>query len=233
MAAINHGGTFYRLIKVRSLVTAAKQTSWPCILRASKSCRSHSQLKAFRSAIASLKLKRKATASEQDHSRPSLHAMPPERLAAPPRLLPTTHIRKWYWAGGHSTKGLRAVRGPPNPATDLQSFPWSCSQEQTPVHRNAIWTIAFPVTWRKGDCFKRILCICFKEYGSPKQKVKKLWKTTTSASKTTMIYPWNTSNAGGKGTRRARWYMLESDLKKRKLFWSPATKQAYPYRTLW
>ena len=59
MAAINHGGTFYRLIKVRSLVTAAKQTSWPCILRASKSCRSHSQLKAFRSAIASLKLKAK------------------------------------------------------------------------------------------------------------------------------------------------------------------------------
>ena len=33
MAAINHGGTFYRLIKVRSLVTAAKQTSWPCILQ--------------------------------------------------------------------------------------------------------------------------------------------------------------------------------------------------------
>jgi len=30
VAAINHGGTFYRLIKVRSLVTAAKQTSWPC-----------------------------------------------------------------------------------------------------------------------------------------------------------------------------------------------------------
>ena len=75
MAAINHGGTFYRLIKVRSLVTAAKQTSWPCILQASKSCRSHSQL--FRSAIASLKLKRKATASEQVHSHPSLHAMPP------------------------------------------------------------------------------------------------------------------------------------------------------------
>ena len=32
-------------MKVRSLVTAAKQTSSPCILRASKSCRSHSQLK--------------------------------------------------------------------------------------------------------------------------------------------------------------------------------------------
>jgi len=39
-------------------------------------------------------VKGKATASEQVHSRPSLHAMPPERLAAPPRLLPTTHIRK-------------------------------------------------------------------------------------------------------------------------------------------
>ena len=50
-------------------MTAAKQTSWPCILQASKSCRSHSQLKAFRSAIASLKLKRKATASKQDHGK--------------------------------------------------------------------------------------------------------------------------------------------------------------------
>jgi len=70
----NKGSDF----KVRSLVTAAKQTSWPCILQASKSCRSHSHLKAFRSAIASLKLKRKATASEQDHSRPSPFCHPPE-----------------------------------------------------------------------------------------------------------------------------------------------------------
>ena len=74
MAAINHGGTFYRLIKVRSLVTAAKQTSWPCILQASKSCRSHSQL--FRSAIASLKLKRKANCIRAGSfsSFPSCHA---------------------------------------------------------------------------------------------------------------------------------------------------------------
>ncbi|HIL25795.1 MAG TPA: hypothetical protein EYG21_00130, partial [Nitrospinaceae bacterium] len=79
------------MLKVHSLVTVAKQTS--CGLascKASKSCRSHSHLKSFRSAIASLKLKRTATASEQDHSRPSLHAMPPDRLTAPPRLLPTT-----------------------------------------------------------------------------------------------------------------------------------------------
>jgi len=33
-------------------------------------------------AMVSLKLKRKATASEQAHSRPSLHTMPTERLAA-------------------------------------------------------------------------------------------------------------------------------------------------------
>jgi len=78
MAAINHGGTFYRLdessqsgdcgeANVMALHLASKQVM----------PRSHSQLKALRSAIASLKLKRKATASEQDHSHPSLHAMPP------------------------------------------------------------------------------------------------------------------------------------------------------------
>ena len=144
--------------------------SWPCINKRRKSWPLHAQLKAFRSAIASLKLKRKATASEQDHSRPSLHAMPPERLAAPPRLLPTTHIRKWYWAGGHSTKGLRAVRGAPNPATDLQSFPWSCSQNNRPPSRNRL-IACFLITWRKGDCFESILCICFEEYGLPKQRV--------------------------------------------------------------
>jgi len=159
-------------MKVRSLVTAAKQTSWPCILRASKSCRSHSQLKAFRSAIASLKLKRKANCIRAGSfsSFPSCHASGTpygSSTASTHNLYKEVILR----AGGHSTKGLRAVRGAPNPATDLQSFPWSCSQEQTPVHRNAIWTIAFPVTWRKGDCFESILCICFEEYGSPKQKV--------------------------------------------------------------
>ena len=159
-------------MKVSSLVTAAKQTSWPCILQASKSRRSHSQLKAFRSAIASLKLKRKATASEQDHSRPSPFCHPPETAWRPPSCLsPSPHIRKWYWIGRIQQGWIGAVRGAPNPATDFQSFLWSCSQEQTPVHRNAIWTIAFPVTWRKGDCFESILCICFEEYGSPKQKV--------------------------------------------------------------
>jgi len=93
MAAVNQGGTFYRLDK-SSQSGDCGEANVMALHLASKSCRSHSQLKAFRSAIASLKLKRKATASEQDHSRPSLHAMPPERLAAPPRLLPTTHIRK-------------------------------------------------------------------------------------------------------------------------------------------
>jgi len=91
MAAINHGGTFYRLIKVHSLVTVANKRHG---LARKQVMPFAFAVKGFRSAIASLKLKRKATASEQDHSRPSLHATPPERLTAPPRLLPTTHIRK-------------------------------------------------------------------------------------------------------------------------------------------
>ena len=82
------------MMKVRGLVTAAKQTSWPCILQASKSCRSHSQLKAFRSAIASLKLKRKATASEQDHSCPSPFPSSRNGLAASLLLNPLTPYKE-------------------------------------------------------------------------------------------------------------------------------------------
>jgi len=61
MAAINHGGTFYRLDK-SSQSGDCGEANVMALHLASKSCRSHSQLKAFRSAIASLKLKRKATA---------------------------------------------------------------------------------------------------------------------------------------------------------------------------
>jgi len=95
MAAINHGGTFYRLDE-SSQSGDCGEANVIALHLASK------QVMPFAFAvkgipfgsIASLKLKRKATASEQDHSCPSLHAMPPERLAAPPRLLPTPHIRK-------------------------------------------------------------------------------------------------------------------------------------------
>jgi len=63
MAAINHGGTFYRLDESSQSCDCGEANVMA--LQASKSRRSHSHLKAFCSAIASLKLKRKATASEQ------------------------------------------------------------------------------------------------------------------------------------------------------------------------
>ena len=94
MAAINHGGTFYRLDKSSQSGDCGEANVMALHL-------SRKQVMPFAFAVkgipfgkTALKLKRKATASEQGHSRPSLHAMSPERLAAPPRLLPTTHIRK-------------------------------------------------------------------------------------------------------------------------------------------
>ena len=82
-------------MKVRSLVTAAKQTSWPCILQASKSCRSHSHLKAFRSAIASLKLKRKANCIRAGSFSP-LPLLPSSRngLTASLLLIPLTPYKE-------------------------------------------------------------------------------------------------------------------------------------------
>jgi len=124
MAAINHGGTFYRLIKVRSLVTAAKQTSWPCILRASKSCRSHSHLKAFRSAIASLKLKRKATASEQDHSRRlPLNPSSQKRPDGLPPAYPPHPIKEVIFNREDSTRGHRGCTRGPQPRYGLAVLP--------------------------------------------------------------------------------------------------------------
>ena len=78
MAAINHGGTFYRLdkssqpgdcgkVNVMALHLASKQVM-PFVFA----------VKGIPFGDASLKLKRKATASEQDHSRPSPFCHPPE-----------------------------------------------------------------------------------------------------------------------------------------------------------
>jgi len=94
MAAINHGGTFYRLVKSSQSGDCGEANVMALHLASKQVMPFAFAVKGIPFGKASLKLKRKATASEQDHSRPSLHAMPPERLAAPPRLLPTTHIRK-------------------------------------------------------------------------------------------------------------------------------------------
>jgi len=77
MAAINHGGTFYRLIKVRSLVTAAKaNVMWPCILQSKQVMPFAFAVKGIPFGKASLKLKRKANCIRAGSfsSFPSCHA---------------------------------------------------------------------------------------------------------------------------------------------------------------
>ena len=111
-------------MKVRSLVTAATQTSWPCIMQASKSCRSHSQLKAFRSAIASLKLKAK-----QLH--PSRVILAPPRFCHPPRngltasllLIPLTPYKEVIFNREDSTRGYRGCTRGPQPRYGLAVLP--------------------------------------------------------------------------------------------------------------
>ena len=133
MAAINHGGTFYRLIKVRSLVTAAKQTSWPCILRASKSCRSHSQL--FRSAIASLKLKRKANCIRAGSfsSFPSCHASGTPYGSS----TASTHnpYKEVILSRRPFNEGVKGCTRAPQPRYGLAVLPMILLSKKTPVHR--------------------------------------------------------------------------------------------------
>jgi len=77
MAAINHGGTFYRLNKSsQSGDCGEANVMWPCILQSKQVMPFAFAVKGIPFGKASLKLKRKATASEQIHSRPSLHALP-------------------------------------------------------------------------------------------------------------------------------------------------------------
>jgi len=125
MAAINHGGTFYRLVKSsQSGDCGEANVMWPCILQASKSCRSHSQLKAFRSAIASLKLKRKATASEQGHSRPSPFCHPPRNgLTASLLLNPLTPYKEVIFNREDSTRVNRGCTRAPQPRYGLAVLP--------------------------------------------------------------------------------------------------------------
>jgi len=94
MAAIKHGGTFYRLEESSQSGDCGEANVMALHLASKQVMPFAFAVKGIPFGKASLKLKRKATASEQNHSRPSLHAMPPERLTAPPRLLPTTYIRK-------------------------------------------------------------------------------------------------------------------------------------------
>ena len=100
---------------------------------ASKSCRSHSHLKAFRSAIASLKLKRKATASEQGHSRPSpsCHASQKRPDGLLSLLIPLTpYYEVIFNREAIQRRGYRGcTRGPPTPLR-------TCSPSHEPALKN-------------------------------------------------------------------------------------------------
>ena len=96
MAAINHGGTFYRLDE-SSQSGDCGEANVMALHLASKQVMPFAFAVKFRSAIASLKLKRKATASEQDHSRPSPFCHPPRNgLTASLLLIPLTPYSDEY-----------------------------------------------------------------------------------------------------------------------------------------
>jgi len=78
MAAINHGGTFYRLDKSSQSGDCGEANVMALHLASKQVMPFAFAVKGIPFGKASLKLKRKATASEQDHSRPSPFCHPPE-----------------------------------------------------------------------------------------------------------------------------------------------------------
>jgi len=81
-------------------------------------------LKSFRSAIASLKLKRKATASEQSHSRPSPFCHPPRNgLTASLLLIPLTPYKEVIFNREDSKRGHRGCTRGPQPRYGLAVLP--------------------------------------------------------------------------------------------------------------
>ena len=91
---------------------------------ASKSCRSHSQLKAFRSAIASLKLKRKANCIRAGSFSP-LPLLPSSRngLTASLLLIPLTPYKEVIFNREDSTRGYKGCTRPPQPRYGLAVLP--------------------------------------------------------------------------------------------------------------
>ena len=98
--------------------------SWPCINKRRKSWPLHAQLKAFRSAIASLKLKAK-----QLH--PSRIILAPPRFCHPPRsgltasllLNPLTPYKEVILNREDSTRGHRGCTRAPQPRYGLAVLP--------------------------------------------------------------------------------------------------------------
>jgi len=124
MAAINHGGTFYRLDKssqsgdcgeanVMALHLASKQVMpFAFAVKGIPFGYSLTQVKAQSNCI-------------RAGSFSPLPLLPSSRngLTASLLLNPLTPYKEVIFNREDSTRGIGAVRGPPNPATDLQSFP--------------------------------------------------------------------------------------------------------------
>ena len=82
------------------------------------------------------------------------HAMPPERLTAPPRLL--SHILyseiKSYLSGGHSTKGIKDCYGA-LPVTDyVLSIIFLSNYKSPPIARRLVACLS--LKWRSGVVLK-------------------------------------------------------------------------------
>ena len=130
MAAINHGGTFYRLVKSSQSGDCGEQRHGLASCKASKSCRSHSQLKAFRSAIASLKLKRKANCIRAGSFLPfpSCHASgTPDGSSTASTHNPYKEVILRRRPFNEGVKGC--TRGPPTPLR-------TCSPSHDPTLKN-------------------------------------------------------------------------------------------------
>jgi len=139
MAAINHGGTFYRLDKSSQSGDCGEANVMALHLASKQVMPFAFAVKGIPFGKASLKLKRKATASEQDHSRPSPFCHPPRNgLTASLLLNPLTPYKEVIFNREDSTRGHRGCTRGPQPRYGLAVLPMICSQEQTPVHRNAI-----------------------------------------------------------------------------------------------
>jgi len=94
MAAINHGGTFYRLDKSSQSGDCGEANVMALHLASKQVMPFAFAVKGIPFGYSLTQVKAQSNCIRAGSFSPFPHAMPPERLAAPPRLLPTTHIRK-------------------------------------------------------------------------------------------------------------------------------------------
>ena len=124
MAAINHGGTFYRLDKSSQSGDCGEANVMALHLASKQVMPFAFAVKGIPFGKASLKLKRKATASKQDHSRPAPFCHPPRNgLTASLLLIPLTPYKEVIFNREDSTRVHRGCTRPPQPRYGLAVLP--------------------------------------------------------------------------------------------------------------